>query len=62
MSGIMFEDTDVEFSLLGKARKSQIAGANEAGNRVVRIGAEAKVELGMEGVMQEQIHDDLAVF
>ena len=58
---VEIEHIHVEFALLGKAREREIAGAEKAGDRIVRVGAKAKVELGVKRVPQMQLHYYLAI-
>ena len=56
----MVEHVHVEFALLGEAGEREIARAEKAGDGIVRVGAEAEVELGVERVAKEKLHDNLA--
>ena len=56
---IVVENIHIEFALLGEAGEREIAGTDKPGNGVVRVGAEAKVKLGMEGVPKVEFHDHL---
>ena len=56
----MVEHIYVEFALMGQSRKCEVAGTKKAGDGVVRVWAEAKIELCMERMAQEELHDDFA--
>ena len=56
----MVQHVDVELALLGEAREGEIAAAEVADDRVDRVGAEQQVELGVQGVAQEELDDELA--
>lgn len=60
LRGIMVEDIHIEFALFGKTGEREVAGAEKAGDRIIRVSAEAQVELCMERVPEMELHDDLA--
>src|SRR6266699_3965294 len=47
----------IQFALARQASKREVAAAQKAGDGVVRIGAIAQVQLGVQLVAQEQLHD-----
>jgi len=60
LGGVMVEHIHIEFALFGEAGEREIAGAKKACNGIVRVRAEAKVELGVERVPEMELHDHLA--
>jgi len=54
------EHINIKFALFGEAGEREIAGAKKTGDRIVRVGTEAQIELGVERVAQMELHDYLA--
>ena len=59
LAGVVVHHVHVQFALVGKAGKGQIAAAQIADGRIDGIGAEEKVELGVQWVTHKQLDDDL---
>jgi hypothetical protein len=56
------KNVHVEFTLMGKAGKGEIAGAEKSDNGVDWILAEAEVEFRVKRMAKEKLHDDLPGF
>lgn len=59
LASVVIEHIDVEFALPGKTREGQVAAAQVAHDGVDRVGPEQQVQLGVERMAEEQLHDDL---
>jgi hypothetical protein len=57
---VVVEHVHVEFALMRQAGEREVAGAEEPDDGVDGVRAEAEVELGVERVPKEQLHDHLA--
>ena len=60
VAGVVVEDVDVELALRREAGQRQVAAAEEADLRVVRVLAVEQVELGVQRVPKEQLDAHLA--
>ena len=60
--GIVIEDIHVQFALVGEAGQREIAGAEKSRYRIIRVGAETKVEFGVERVAKEELDDNFPCF
>ena len=55
VAGVVVEHVDVQLALRRQARQRQVAAAEKADRRVVRVVPEEQVELGVEGMAEEQL-------
>ena len=58
LSGVLFDDVDVELALVGQAGKGQVAAAQIADDGRDFVIPEEQIELGMEGVAKKELDDD----
>ena len=59
LAGVVVHYVHVQFALVGQAGKSEIAASKIADGRIDGVGAEEKVELGVQWVTHEKLYDDL---
>jgi len=59
VAGIVLQHIDVQFPLLGQARKREVRATQKAGDRVVGILPMQQIELGVQGVAQIHLDDQL---
>jgi hypothetical protein len=54
--GVLLDDIDVQLPLVLQPGEGQVAGADEGDERADRVGPLEQVELGVEGVVEEEPH------